>query len=83
LQLPDVSPSHQIVHAQLTRRFGKSLDVYLGIENLLDFKQDNPILDADDPFGEYFDSSLTWGPVLGRTVYGGVRYLFVRLPEGS
>lgn len=81
LQLDDFSPAFQIVHAQLTRRFKGNLDIYLGVENLLDFKQEDPILAADDPFGPFFDSGLTWGPVFGRTVYLGVRYLVNRVEE--
>jgi hypothetical protein len=32
------------------------------------------ILAADEPFGEYFDASMVWGPVSGRLMYGGFRY---------
>ncbi len=81
LQLPDFSPSFRIIHAQITRRFTNNVDIYLGVENLLDFTQEVPILDAGNPFGQYFDSGLAWGPVLGRTVYLGVRYLVNRIPE--
>ncbi|HLF63780.1 MAG TPA: TonB-dependent receptor [Saprospiraceae bacterium] len=80
LQLPDFSPSQRIIHAQITRRFTSNVDIYLGVENLLNFKQDDPILDADHPFGPYFDSALGWGSVFGRTAYLGVRYLVKRIP---
>jgi hypothetical protein len=48
--------------------------IYLGIENLTNFRLDNPIIGANDPFGPYFDSSMVWGPVFGRMAYGGFRY---------
>lgn len=32
----------------------------------------------DDPFGEYFDSGLIWGPVHGRKIYAGFRFLLTR-----
>jgi len=48
--------------------------VYLGVENMLDYKQPNPILAASDPFSEYFDASLIWGPIFGRMFYAGVRF---------
>ena len=51
-------------------------EAYLGAENLFNFKQNRPIIAAEDPFGEYFDASLIWGPVFGRRVYGGFRYEF-------
>lgn len=60
------------INAQITKKIDL-LDLYFGVENLLDFKQDNPIIASDDPFGEYFDASLVWGPIDGRKFYLGVR----------
>jgi outer membrane receptor for ferrienterochelin and colicins len=60
------------INAQITKRID-IVDLYFGAENLLDFKQDNPIIASDDPFGEYFDASLVWGPIDGRKFYLGVR----------
>ncbi len=71
-QRDDYSPQYIILHAQLTRRF-KRFDIYVGGENLTDFRQEDPILAAGDPFGEYFDASMVWGPLLGRSVYAGLR----------
>ncbi len=51
---------------------------YLGAGNLLDFKQGNPILASDNPFGDYFDASLIWGPIFGRKIYFGFRYTLRR-----
>jgi outer membrane receptor protein involved in Fe transport len=81
LQLPESAPDYRIVHGQITTRFAGNLDIYLGGENVLDFRQVDPILSSDDPFGPYFDSGMTWGPIVGRTVYLGVRYLINRKPE--
>lgn len=60
------------INAQVTKKID-IIDLYFGVENLLDFKQDNPIIASDDPFGEYFDASLVWGPIDGRKFYLGVR----------
>ena len=60
------------INAQVTKKID-IVDLYLGAENLLDFKQDNPIIASEDPFGEYFDASLVWGPVDGRKFYLGLR----------
>lgn len=73
-QLDDYSPSFFLVNAQVTKTWNEVLDVYVGGENLLNFRQENPILAPDDPFGEFFDSSLIWGPVFGRKLYVGLRY---------
>lgn len=74
-QLPAFSKSYATMNAQITRKIGKALpiDVYFGGENLTNYFQKNPILGADDPFGEYFDTSLLWGPLSGRMFYAGVR----------
>ena len=32
------------------------------------------IIGVDDPFGAEFDAAMIWGPVMGRNVYGGLRY---------
>ena len=68
------SPVYVILNAQVTRRF-KRWEVYLGGENLGNYRQENPIIAADDPFGPYFDSSLIWGPIEGIMVYAGFRYI--------
>lgn len=47
--------------------------IYLGVENLLDYKQTNPIVASDAPFNKYFDAGMVWGPIYGRMVYLGVR----------
>lgn len=67
------SDPYYILHAQITKKF-KNLDLYLGAENLTNFTQKNPIIAADDPFGDYFDTSFVWGPLLGRMFYIGLRY---------
>ena len=47
---------------------------YFGGENLTDFRQRNPILSANEPFGDTFDASMAWGPVIGRILFVGIRY---------
>jgi outer membrane receptor for ferrienterochelin and colicins len=73
LQRPDNSPDFTNVNAQVSRNFRWG-NVYLGSENLLDFRQKNPIIDPTNPFGNEFDGSIVWGPVAGRMVYFGLRY---------
>lgn len=62
-----------VLNSQVTRSF-KHWDVYVGGENLLNFKQKDPIMNADNPFGHGFDASMVWGPVVGRVIYAGLRY---------
>jgi len=74
LRTISISPDFFLINAQITRSFNKLFDFYLGVENLLDFKQNNPIIDPTNPNGNYFDASLIWGPINGRMVYAGLRY---------
>ena len=60
------------INAQVTKKIG-IVDLYVGLENLLDFRQDNPIIASEDPFGEYFDATMVWGPIDGRKFYIGLR----------
>jgi hypothetical protein len=67
------SPGYTFLLTQVTRRF-KNIEVYAGGENLTNYRQPNPIVAANDPFGQYFDASMIWGPVSGRMWYGGLRW---------
>lgn len=68
-----MSPDYYRLNSQVTKKFG-AWDVYVGGENLLNYTQDNPIVDAANPFGDDFDASSVWGPIQGRNVYVGFRY---------
>lgn len=72
-RMPSRSPAHTLLLAQVTYRW-RDLDVYLGGENLTNFKQKHPIIDPGNPFGAHFDGSMVWGPILGRMFYMGLRY---------
>lgn len=73
-QRPLESEPYTLINAQVNKNF-KFFEIYAGVENLLDFTQENPIIAADDPFGPYFDTSLIWGPTRGREVYAGFRFI--------
>jgi outer membrane receptor for ferrienterochelin and colicin len=76
-RLPEESKPYALVNMQVNKNF-KYVELYAGVENLLDFTQDNPIISADDPFGRYFDTSYIWGPTRGREFYAGFRFLIGR-----
>jgi len=78
LNMPtDMAPAYYNLNAQITRTWVK-WDVYLGGENLGNYRQSNPIIGANDPFGQRFDAGIVWAPVVGRTIYAGVRYKIKR-----
>ncbi|MDZ4665346.1 MAG: TonB-dependent receptor [Bacteroidota bacterium] len=76
LQRPDFSKPYQILNSQFTYNF-KKIELYAGVENILNFRQNQPLISWQDPFGNYFDSSSVWGPTRGREIYGGIRFKIV------
>ena len=72
--LPEKSPVYCLLNAQITKKF-RRWELYVGGENLTNFKQNNPIIAADDPFGENFDATVVYAPITGIMGYVGFRYL--------
>lgn len=75
-----LSPSYPMLFAQVSRKIGK-FDIYLGCENILDYTQDDPITvnghkfqPGDNPYDSTFNSSVVWGPLMGRKIYIGMRF---------
>lgn len=68
------APGFYNINAQISKSF-RLWEVYLGGENLGNFRQPNPIVGANDPFGRDFDAAArVWGPITGRMIYAGFRY---------
>lgn len=59
--------------AQITRNF-RHFSVYLGGENLTNYRQKNPIVDAANPWGDNFDPAMVYAPVHGVKIYAGLRF---------
>ncbi|MCH5597038.1 TonB-dependent receptor plug domain-containing protein [Niabella ginsengisoli] len=74
LQMPAYAPSYFQMAAQVSKKFGEKWEVYVGGENLTNYVQKERIIDAQNPFGQYFDGSMIWGPVIGRMIYVGMRF---------
>lgn len=73
LKFGSYSPRYVNVNAQISKNW-RRLEVYTGVENLLNITQKNLIIDPSNPYGQYFDASMVWGPAMGTLVYFGVRY---------
>lgn len=73
-QLSTHSEGYSLLNSQVTRVFSKQFEIYVGGENLTDFRQKSPILANDDPFGNSFDSTIIYGPIFGRMFYAGLRF---------
>ena len=61
------------MQAQITKTLG-DFEIYLGGENLTNYKQDMPILGAEAPFGDFFDTSIIYAPIMGAKFYAGIRW---------
>jgi len=73
-QKPKYSNTTNLLNAQVTKVFSTKFEVYFGGENITNTTQNNPIISADDPFGEYFDSTLIYAPIQGSSYYAGLRF---------
>ena len=78
------TPAYPLLYLQITKRF-KGVDIYLGAENLTNFRQKRLLagtLVTDQTNGmssvntalSDFDASAVWGPIMGTKVYLGLRY---------
>ncbi|MFH0761224.1 MAG: TonB-dependent receptor [Bacteroidota bacterium] len=79
-RMEETFDAYAIINAQITKYF-KKWDIYVGAENLTDFRQMHAVIAGDQPYGEYFDSSLIWGPLHGRKIYVGFRFRIERDDE--
>ena len=69
----NMSETYPLVSGQITHVY-KRWDFYLGGENILNYRQSNPIIDAQNPFSPTFDATRVWAPIFGANVYLGVRF---------
>lgn len=64
--------SYEQLNVQITRWF-RHFSIYIGGENLTNFRQKNPILHAHHPYSAQFEPTMIWGPTLGAMGYVGIR----------
>ena len=73
------TPIYPMLYAQVTRRF-KGWDVYLGAENLTNFRQEQVLVGQVgndglvNPRFASFDASCIWGPLMGIKAHVGFRF---------
>lgn len=66
------------LQAQVTREF-RHFSLYLGGENLTNYKIKDPIIEAHNPWSSAFDATQICGPVTGAMGYIGIRFNFEKL----
>jgi outer membrane receptor for ferrienterochelin and colicin len=73
-RLPNFSPSFSVMNTQITRTFSSTFEMYIGGENIGNYKQENAILGEHNPFGAHFDTSIVYAPIFGQMYYMGLRF---------
>jgi len=69
--------AYPILNAQITKWFRWG-NIYIGGENLTNFKQKDPIIGYENPWGPDFDATMIWGPVDGIMGYIGLKWKLTR-----
>ncbi len=74
------SPTYTMHDIKISREFtnvnderGIGIEAYFSAENIFDFTQNSPLVGAETPFSDNFDTIYTWGPIVGRTFSLGAR----------
>ena len=71
---PEFSPSFAVMNAQVTKVFSKTFEIYIGGENIGNYRQSKAVLGSDNPFGTNFDTSIVYAPIFGQMYYAGLRF---------
>jgi len=66
--------------AQVTTYF-HSCSIYIGAENMTNYRQDEPVVSANNPWADDFDASLVWAPVHRWKVYFGFRWALEKMQQ--
>ena len=72
-RLGDFAPSFAVLNAQITKLFSNSFEMYIGGENIGNYRQTKSVLGNTNPFGPSFDTSIVYAPVFGKMYYAGLR----------
>lgn len=75
-RLPEFGAAFTTLNAQVARQLSNQARLYLGAENITGYNQDQPILDAKNPFGNYFDAGMVYAPVMPANFYVGLDLKF-------
>ena len=73
-RLPVYSTSFSLMNAQITRTFSSTFEVYVGGENIGNYRQEKAIVGNENPFGSTFDASIVYAPIFGQMYYAGLRF---------
>ena len=81
---PTTSKPFSLHNIQVTTRLRKNLSVYVGVQNLFNYRQTiSPLIGYNDPnaqagFSDFFDTSYAYAPNHGREFYLGIKWSLQR-----
>ena len=80
-----LAPSFALLNGHINYKLKPNFELYLGAENLGNYRQDQPIIDADNPWGlaTRFDAASVFAPVMGTMVYAGLRWRLGDAPKAA
>jgi outer membrane receptor for ferrienterochelin and colicins len=68
------SPWFSEQQVQLTRPMADNTFLTVGVKNLFDSRQRDPLVAPEDPFGPDFDTAQVWGPTQGRRLFVALQW---------
>lgn len=83
---PEYSPLYCLANIQITKKLGKSIELYGGLKNILNFIPQETFMRPFDPFdkqandpvnnpkGYTFDTEYNYAPIQGIKGFAGIRY---------
>ena len=70
------SPAFLTLNMQASKKWTDKFELYLGAENLGNFKQEELVVNSGAVGSPSFDAGRIWGPSIGAMVYAGFRTAF-------
>ena len=70
----ETSPWFSQQHFQFNKKINVQFASFFAIKNVFNYRQETPLIDPENPFGENFDTAYTYGPLQGRRLVIGLRY---------
>lgn len=71
--IQNFSPIFTTLNLQIKKKIN-AWEFYIGGDNITNYKQNNPIINPENPFSNTFDGTQVWGPINGIIGYGGIRF---------
>ncbi len=65
---------YALINAHINYKVNDRFEVYVGGENLSNYTQEDPIINWQNPFSEFFDATHIYAPINGTMGYFGIRY---------